>query len=141
VHELKATITERFGAGAEGFSATLLSFGYRHGIPAQADVVLDVRFLPNPYFVEDLRALPGTDARVSTWLLQRPEAQEFLEKTVAYLRFLLPLYRAEGKRYLTVALGCTGGRHRSVAMAEELSRRLATADLPLRARHRDVDRE
>jgi RNase adapter protein RapZ len=143
VHELRDVITARFGAAgdADALNVTLVSFGYRNGIPANSDLVLDVRFLPNPYFVEGLKPHPGTDPRVSEWVLGRPQTQEFLERLEALLAFLLPQYRAEGKSYLTVSLGCTGGRHRSVVLAEELSKRLtARHRARVKITHRDVDK-
>jgi len=143
VHELRDVITARFGAAgdADALNVTLVSFGYRNGIPSNSDLVLDVRFLPNPYFVEGLKPHPGTDPKVSEWLLARPQTQEFLEHLESLLAFLLPQYRAEGKSYLTVSLGCTGGRHRSVALAEELSKRLtARHRARVKVTHRDVDK-
>jgi RNase adapter protein RapZ len=143
VHELRDVITARFGAAgdADALNVTLVSFGYRNGIPSNSDLVLDVRFLPNPYFVEGLKAYPGTDPRVAEWVLARPQTQEFLEHLEALLAFLLPQYRSEGKSYLTVSLGCTGGRHRSVALAEELSKRLtARHRARVKVTHRDVDK-
>ena len=141
VHELRDAITARFGAAddADALNVTLVSFGYRNGIPANSDLVLDVRFLPNPYFVEGLKPHPGTDPRVAEWVLARPQTQEFLEHLESLLAFLLPQYRAEGKSYLTVSLGCTGGRHRSVALAEELSKRLTQKHRArVKVTHRDV---
>jgi len=141
VHELRDAITARFGAAddADVLNVTLVSFGYRNGIPANSDLVLDVRFLPNPYFVEGLKPHPGTDPRVSEWVLARPQTQEFLEQLESLLAFLLPQYRAEGKSYLTVSLGCTGGRHRSVALAEELSKRLTQKHRArVKVTHRDL---
>jgi UPF0042 nucleotide-binding protein len=143
VHELRDVITARFGAAgdADALNVTLVSFGYRNGIPANSDLVLDLRFLPNPYFVEGLKPFPGTDPRVSEWVLGRPQTQEFLERLESLLAFLLPQYKAEGKSYLTVSLGCTGGRHRSVALAEELSRRLTEKHRArVKVTHRDVDK-
>jgi len=141
VHELRDQITARYG-GARGkglLVVNLVSFGFRHGLPAASDVVLDVRFLPNPYFIEGLKAHPGTDARVSHWVLEKPAAQEFLAHAERLLRFLLPQYRNEGKSYLTVSIGCTGGRHRSVALVEELARRLGgTEGAHMRVAHRDI---
>jgi len=141
VHELRDVITARFGAAgdADALNVTLVSFGYRNGIPANSDLVLDVRFLPNPYFVEGLKPHPGTDPRVSEWVLGRPQTQEFLERLESLLAFLLPQYKAEGKSYLTVSIGCTGGRHRSVALAEELSKRLTDNHRArVKVTHRDV---
>jgi RNase adapter protein RapZ len=143
VHELRDVITARFGAAgdADALNVTLVSFGYRNGIPANSDLVLDVRFLPNPYFVEGLKPYPGTDPRVSEWVLARPQTQEFLERLESLLAFLLPQYKAEGKSYLTVSIGCTGGRHRSVALAEELSKRLTDKHRArVKVTHRDVDK-
>jgi len=140
VHELREQITFRFGGtrAQQRLVMNLVSFGFRHGLPAASDLVLDVRFLPNPYFVEGLKAHPGTDARVSQWVLEKPAAQEFLGHAEGLLRFLLPQYRAEGKSYLTVSIGCTGGRHRSVALVEELNRRLSGGAARIRVAHRDV---
>jgi UPF0042 nucleotide-binding protein len=141
VHELRDVITARFGAASDAdvLNVTLVSFGYRNGIPANSDLVLDVRFLPNPYFVEGLKPHPGTDPRVSEWVLGRPQTQEFLQHLESLLAFLLPQYKAEGKSYLTLSIGCTGGRHRSVALAEELSKRLTEKHRArVKVTHRDV---
>src|SRR5437764_38810 len=126
VHELRDAITAKFGGPGldDKLNLTLLSFGFRNGIPEASDLVFDVRFLPNPYFVEGLKPHPGNDPRVSQWVLERTQTQEFLARLESLLHFLIPQYRAEGKSYLTVSIGCTGGRHRSVALAEELGRRL-----------------
>jgi UPF0042 nucleotide-binding protein len=143
VHELRDAITSKFGgaAAAEGLNVTLLSFGFRNGIPPASDLVFDVRFLPNPYFVEGLKAFPGTDPRVSSWVLERTQTQEFLARLESLLSFLIPQYRAEGKSYLTVSIGCTGGRHRSVALSEELKRRLEGKQRAnVRVTHRDVNK-
>lgn len=141
VHELKAMIQDRFAAERGDLVVSVLSFGYRHGVPPQADVVLDVRFLPNPFFIPELRELPGTTPVVSRWVLDHQVARDFLDRTKDLLTFLLPRYRDEGKAYLTVALGCTGGRHRSVALSEALGNALASVGFRARVRHRDVDRE
>lgn len=141
VHELRDSITTRFGAASahDALNLTLVSFGFRNGIPTASDLVFDVRFLPNPYFVEGLKAHPGTDPKVARWVLERPQTQEFLEKLESLLHFLLPQYRAEGKSYLTIGIGCTGGRHRSVALAEELARRLLDRRrVRVKVAHRDV---
>jgi UPF0042 nucleotide-binding protein len=143
VHELRDAVTVRFGAAedSDSLNVTLVSFGYRNGIPAASDLVFDVRFLPNPYFVEGLKAHPGTDPRVSSWVLQRKSTQEFLDRLESLLAFLIPHYRSEGKSYLTVAIGCTGGRHRSVAVAEDLSRRLSEKHrAKVKVTHRDIDK-
>ena len=143
VHELRDELRGLLGGttASEGrMRVFLVSFGYKYGIPSNTDVVLDVRFLPNPFFVEELRPLDGTEAAVARYVLDRPETREFLERTVAWLDFALPLYEREGKRYLTVGLGCTGGRHRSVALVAELERRLARHGYPVQVRHRDAAR-
>jgi len=143
VHDLKRLVQGRYSpAESHGPTLNVLSFGFRYGLPTQADLVLDVRFLPNPYFVPELKALTGEDARVSSWVLEREETQAFLEKLVDLCRFLFPRYQREGKAYLTVALGCTGGKHRSVTLANELTRRLASDGMKLPpAWHRDIEKE
>jgi UPF0042 nucleotide-binding protein len=141
VHELRDAITARFGAaeGSDSLNVTLVSFGFRHGIPGSSDLVFDVRFLPNPYFVEGLKPHPGTDPRVAGWVLERPATREFLQHLEELLGFLIPQYRSEGKSYLTIAIGCTGGRHRSVALAEELAKRLSVKHpTKVKVTHRDV---
>ena len=142
VHELKRLVTRRFVAG-EGnrLGVTVVSFGFRYGIPTHADLVLDVRFLPNPFFVPELKPFPGTDPRVAGFVLGQPDAKAFLERILDLMGFLLPRYRAEGKSYLTIAIGCTGGKHRSVALADALSERLERAGQPVRLWHRDVEKE
>jgi len=139
VHQLKGVIHERYRRSADVLAVTLLSFGFKHGLPAEADLVLDVRFLPNPYFVEALSASTGEEANVREFVLGNDDAREFLEKSQALVEFLLPRAEREGKAYLTVAVGCTGGRHRSVAVAQELAKRLP-ARHPLTVRHRDLAR-
>jgi RNase adapter protein RapZ len=140
VHELRQLIHDRFGRPlGEGLVVTLLSFGYRHGLPPQSDMILDVRFLQNPFFVETLREKSGRDPAVSSYVLGQPAAKEFLDRAEGLCRFLLPNYREEGKSYLTVSIGCTGGRHRSVVIAHELSRRLGSAGERVRVWDRDVE--
>ena len=144
VHQLRDELRRLLADAAGGETAmrvVLLSFGYKYGLPTDTDIVLDLRFLPNPFFVEELRVLDGTDAAVARYVLERTETQEFLALTTALLYFSLPLYVREGKRYLTVGLGCTGGRHRSVALVHELERRLAGHGYPVRVQHRDVSRQ
>jgi UPF0042 nucleotide-binding protein len=142
VHELKKLVTRRFAAGDNArLGVTVVSFGFRFGIPSHADLVLDVRFLPNPFFVPELKPHPGTDERVSSWVLGQADARAFVDRLGDLLGFLLPRYRSEGKSYLTVAIGCTGGRHRSVAVAAELARRLEAGGQPVRLWHRDVEKE
>jgi UPF0042 nucleotide-binding protein len=117
---------------------TLLSFGFRRGVPADADLVFDVRFLPNPHFVPSLRRWSGRNPRVARYVLRTKPAVQFLKLTTALLRFLIPQYVAEGKTYLTIAIGCTGGKHRSVALAEAFAKRLQTIKgIDLHVRHRD----
>ena len=139
VHQLKGVIHERYRRSADVLAVTLLSFGFKHGLPAEADMVLDVRFLPNPYFVEALSASTGEDAGVREFVLGNDDAREFLERSQALLEFVLPRAEREGKAYLTVAVGCTGGRHRSVAVVQELAKRLPRRH-PLTVRHRDLAR-
>ncbi len=140
VHNLERTIRELFAQAASGRKMTLtfLSFGYSRGVPPEADVVIDVRFLPNPYFVEELKSLPGTDSRIHDYLWQFEETRTFLAQFQSLLQYLLPLYEREGKAYLTVAMGCTGGKHRSVAMVERLGR-VFQEQFPVRVRHRDLE--
>ncbi|HEX8699878.1 MAG TPA: RNase adapter RapZ, partial [Myxococcaceae bacterium] len=142
VHDLKRMVQARFSPEpATGPSLSVMSFGYRHGVPPQADLVLDVRFLPNPYFVPDLKGLTGKNPRVAAYVLEREETQQFLEKVVDLCRFLFPRYQKEGKAYLTVALGCTGGKHRSVAIAAELTRQLQEEIPRIQLWDRDIEKE
>ena len=141
VHELRHAFMNlsRGTSARRAPVVTVMSFGFKHGLPPDADLVFDVRFLPNPHFVPELREKTGRDQRIGRFLAQYPETGEFLERTTDLLRFLLPHYAAEGKSYVTVAIGCTGGRHRSVFVAETLKRRLS--DVPgvrMRVRHRDL---
>ncbi len=129
------------GQTRPGLATSLVSFGFKHGIPVDADVVLDVRFLPNPHFVEGLRLLDGRDARVREFIFDHSESRELLGRVKDLLDFLLPRYEREGKAYLTVAIGCTGGRHRSVAFVEELRRFLDGLGFSPTVVHRDLDRE
>jgi UPF0042 nucleotide-binding protein len=139
VHQLKGVIQERYRRISEGdvLAVTLLSFGFKHGLPPEADIVLDVRFLPNPYFVEVLSASTGESEQVAAFVLDNADAREFLDKTLALLSFVIPRAEREGKAYLTVAVGCTGGRHRSVAVVQELAKGLPKRH-PLTVRHRDL---
>ncbi|WAM30440.1 MULTISPECIES: RNase adapter RapZ [unclassified Myxococcus] len=142
VHDLKRMVQARFSPEpAAGPSLSIMSFGYRYGVPPQADLVLDVRFLPNPYFVPELKGLTGKVPKVAAYVLEREETQQFLEKVVDLCRFLFPRYQKEGKAYLTVALGCTGGKHRSVAIAAELTRRLTDEDTRVQLWDRDIEKE
>lgn len=141
VHQLRRVLHERFSIGQERSPLTvrLISFGFRYGVPVDADLVFDVRFLPNPYFVRELKHRAGTDSEVADYVLKHEESIEFLDRGTDFLEFLLPLYKKEGKSYLTVALGCTGGRHRSVALVEALAQRL-TPTCRAAILHRDVHR-
>jgi UPF0042 nucleotide-binding protein len=141
VHELRVALRELLETPDSGrMTISLVSFGYKHGLPTDADLALDCRFLPNPFFVEELRPKAGTDPDVAAYVLERPDAQEFLEHVLALLRFTLPRYQREGKSYLTIAIGCTGGRHRSVVLVEELRTRLAALGHRVLVRHRDFER-
>ncbi len=146
VHQLKERI-QRYAQEGSGFrkmTVTLLSFGYSFGIPHEADLLLDVRFLPNPYFVEGLKQLKGEDPKVAEYVLQWQETQEFLKRVHEFLRFLIPLYEREGKTHLTIALGCTGGRHRSIVivnrLAEMLREELLQKGSILTIQHRDAEK-
>jgi UPF0042 nucleotide-binding protein len=145
VHELRRQVIAHLGPGkAEQprMVARFVSFGFKYGVPVDADVVLDVRLLDNPFFVPELRRLSGADAPVRDYVLRNPEAQEFVRRAEDLLAFSMPRYEREGKSYLTVAVGCTGGRHRSVAVAEALADRLrGKTELPIFVLHRDVGRE
>jgi UPF0042 nucleotide-binding protein len=144
VHQLRTAIESAFGDGAAdvGHSVTVVSFGYKHGLPPDADLVVDMRFLPNPHWIPELREHDGRDAEVSDYVLSQEGAEEFLERYLELLRLVGAGYRREGKRYLTVAVGCTGGKHRSVAVAEELARRMTGEDgVRVTVSHRDVGRE
>ncbi len=140
VHQLKAVIAQRYVERRQGLAVTLCSFGYKFGLPHEADLVFDVRFLKNPNFVETLRALSGQDPPVSAYVMDQPETATFVSRLESLLDFLLPLYEAEGRSYLTVGIGCTGGRHRSVAVAERLAQFFRQRGLTPIVRHRDIDR-
>jgi UPF0042 nucleotide-binding protein len=142
-HELRTFLGNSYGAGTESgrLNVNVMSFGFKHGLPSEADLVFDVRFLPNPYFVEGLRAKDGTNEEVCGFLDRIDTKREFVERLLGFVDFLVPQYAAEGKAYLTIAVGCTGGRHRSVAIAEELARHLRADDVPATVHHRDLGRE
>jgi len=143
VHQLRAKIEDTFGTDADTSTrVTVLSFGYKYGIPMDADLVMDVRFLPNPFWIPELKDLTGRDADVRNYVLTQEGAEEFLDRYHELLRLIGAGYRREGKRYLTLAIGCTGGKHRSVAISEELSRRLSDEDrMAVKVVHRDLGRE
>lgn len=143
VHELREQLRRLVDRRADSRTSLLVtveSFGYKYGTPTDIDLMFDVRFLPNPFFVEDLRLKTGVDAEVAAFVLQRPETTRFLDHVGALLESTLPLYIREGKSYLTIAIGCTGGRHRSVAIADELGRRLRGWGYIIHIRHRDLQR-
>jgi UPF0042 nucleotide-binding protein len=142
VHQLKARVLDLFaddGADA-AMQTTVSSFGYKHGLPLDTDLVIDCRFLPNPYWVDDLRDLSGHDEPVRRYVLDRDITREFIESVSHLLTLLMPAYVAEGKSYLTIAFGCTGGRHRSVAIAEEVAGLLRDQGYDPKVKHRDVAR-
>ena len=144
VHELRHTFTGVASGRAPGAQlvVTVLSFGFKHGIPVDSDLLFDVRFLPNPHFVPELRAHTGRDAKIIEFLERAPATQQFLDHTLNLLKFLVPQYVTEGKSYLTVGIGCTGGRHRSVAIAEALKKGLGRIPgVRARVKHRDIANE
>ena len=143
VHQLKDFLVDAYVApkARPGLAVSLVSFGFKHGVPIDADLVFDVRFLPNPHFVEGLRPLDGRDARVREFVMKHDESRELLRRIADFLGFVLPAYQREGKAYLTIAVGCTGGRHRSVALVEELRSHIDALGLTATLVHRDIDRE
>jgi len=143
IHQLRATLEGAFAreGRAPALRATVLSFGFKYGLPLDADLVVDARFLPNPHWVPELRPKTGQDPDVRDYVLGQVDAAEFLDRYTDVLRLLIPGYRREGKRYLTLAVGCTGGKHRSVAIAEEFARRLGAEGIAAVVRHRDLGRE
>ena len=142
VHELRAHILARFGHHDETqrLLVSCLSFGFKNGVPLDADMVFDVRFLPNPHFVPEFRKLTGLDPRVAEYVRGFPQTKEFLCRVTDLMLYLLPHYVEEGKSYLTVAFGCTGGQHRSVMMAEEIAGELKRSGYQVKALHRDMPR-
>ena len=142
VHRVKELVIDRFRALPSSTNVTvhLLSFGYKHGIPLESDLLFDVRFLPNPYFVAGMKSLSGRDAVVDKYLRSFPETREFLRRLRDFLKYVIPFYLREGKSYLTIAVGCTGGRHRSVFVVEELAKVLKVKKVTFCIRHRDEKR-
>jgi len=142
VHELRAHVTERFreAASEKSILVSCVSFGFRHGLPEDADLVFDVRFLPNPHFVPAFRPLTGKDPRVAKYIRSFPQTKEFIRRISELLIYLLPHYIREGKSYLTIGFGCTGGQHRSVMIAEEVGKRLLQAGHRVKVGHRDMPR-
>ncbi len=142
VHQLTDKVAEAFGTEhTTSMKATVVSFGFKYGIPVDADLVADMRFLPNPHWVPELRPLTGRDESVADYVKSRPDAQEFLSEYVDLIDTVVQGYLREGKRFMTVAIGCTGGKHRSVAMTEEIASRLRAIGLDARPVHRDLGRE
>jgi UPF0042 nucleotide-binding protein len=147
VHELRARMRDFFGGGtASGLRLSIVSFGYKYGLPVDADLVADCRFLPNPHWIPELAPMTGEDAPVREYVLSQPGATQFLDHYAELLRVVLPGYEREGKRFVTLAVGCTGGKHRSVAIAGELAARVAALPAPegeadVQVVHRDLGRE
>ncbi len=143
VHELKSFIKKRFGEDVEPgkMHINIMSFGFRHGIPDDANIVLDVRFLPNPFYIDDLRKLDGENTEVRHFVKSKQEFKEFLNKSSDLLHYLIPKYESEGKAYLTIAAGCTAGRHRSVVVASELAKVLQMHNPAIKVIHRDKGKE
>jgi UPF0042 nucleotide-binding protein len=142
VHQLTEKVAGAFGTeSTTSLKATIVSFGFKYGIPVDADMLADMRFLPNPHWVPELRPLSGRDEEVASYVKKRPEAQLFLEQYIPVLRTVSAGYLREGKRFMTVAVGCTGGKHRSVAMTEEIAARLRAGGIDARPVHRDLGRE
>jgi RNase adapter protein RapZ len=141
IHELRQFIIDKFQRpGSRPLLVSVVSFGFRYGIPSDADLVFDVRFLPNPHFVPKLRPFSGKDPRVARYIRSFPQTGEFLRRIESLLTYLIPLYIREGKSYLTIALGCTGGRHRSVALAEVIRKYLLKKKYSAKVMHRDIEK-
>jgi UPF0042 nucleotide-binding protein len=143
VHALRDRLHELFSDDAPAVASlqtSIVSFGYKHGIPVDVDLLFDCRFLPNPHWIDELRPLPGTDPRVQQYVMDQPDAKAFLDELGRLFALLLPAYVHEGKAYLSIGVGCTGGRHRSVVIANELARVLNDLGFDSRVRHRDLDR-
>ena len=142
VHQLRDRLRELFSHGASdrALQTSIVSFGFKHGLPLDVDLVFDCRFLPNPHWVESLRPLPGTDPRVKRYVMKQPETEAFLAELERLFALLLPAYVKEGKSYLSIGVGCTGGHHRSVVLAEELAKILERLGFQAAIHHRDVQR-
>jgi UPF0042 nucleotide-binding protein len=142
VHELRAYVTEKFQreSADKHIRISCVSFGYRHGVPQDADLVFDVRFLPNPHFVPQLRSLTGRHPKVARYIRSFPQTREFIHRISELLVYLMPHYIREGKSYLNIAFGCTGGQHRSVMIAEDVRKKLAAAGHEVKVNHRDLPR-
>jgi len=142
-HELRSFLKASFGEhhATTALNVHIVSFGFKYGLPAEADLVFDVRFIPNPFFVEGLRLLDGRNEKVRAFLDERPEAREFVTRLEELLDFLIPHYASEGKSYLTITIGCTGGKHRSVALAEGIREHFVDNGVPVSVTHRDLGKE
>jgi UPF0042 nucleotide-binding protein len=141
VHQLRTMLENYFQQlSTRTMNITFMSFGFKHGIPHDVDMILDVRFLPNPYFVRELKDLDGTDPRVAEYVSRSPETQRYLEKLKDFLAFQLPLFEREGKTYLTIAIGCTGGRHRSIVITRYLREIFSDGKYQVHATHRDINK-
>jgi len=141
VHELRDRLVDAFGEGASGLVVNVVSFGFKHGTPRDADILLDVRFLPNPHWVEELRPFTGLDQPVRDYVLGQPETGVFLERLGALFDVMVPAFEKEGKHYLTIGIGCTGGKHRSVVLGEELAEHIRSLGSSVQVDHRDRVKE
>jgi UPF0042 nucleotide-binding protein len=137
--QLRDKIVQEFASETETFRVNLLSFGFKNGLPIDADLVFDVRFLPNPFYVKHMRDRTGLDADISEYVLKWSETQQFLKKLMDLLEFMIPQYKREGKGQVVIAIGCTGGKHRSVALTEWIAKKLS-GDFPTTVSHRDIER-
>ena len=141
VHQLRTMLENYFQQlSTRTMNITFMSFGFKNGVPHDVDMILDVRFLPNPYFVRELKDLDGTDPRVAEYVSRSPETQRYLEKLKDFLAFQLPLFEREGKTYLTIAIGCTGGRHRSIVITQYLREIFSGGKYQVHATHRDINK-
>lgn len=143
VHELREIITAIVASPGDQaeMAITLVSFGFKYGTPVGLDLMFDVRFIPNPFFVDELRGLDGHDPKVRAFVMNQPTAVAFLDQVESLMKFLIPLYKKEGKRHLAIGLGCTGGRHRSPVLVQELAKRLSAFGLPIQTRDQDIHRQ
>jgi UPF0042 nucleotide-binding protein len=137
-HQLRHLMASLYGGREDSMSLTLMSFGYKYGIPLNADLLFDARFIPNPHFVPELRELTGKDPEVKKFVLENPQSEDFIVRLSDFLNYLIPLYKTEGKAYLTIGIGCTGGRHRSPAIVEKLASLIEQKPLRIDIVHRDM---
>jgi UPF0042 nucleotide-binding protein len=141
VHELKDAVARHISGESRPTVVNIISFGFRYGTPQSVELLFDMRFLPNPYFEQELRALTGRDSRVAAYVLESERGSEFLERLQSFVDYMLPMYDHEGKAYVTIGIGCTGGKHRSVAIAEALAARLIELGREVNVEHRDAERD